>query len=179
VEYLGDIFTATRIAWMTDGRFDHGRVDAHLSTSCDVPLRGKPDDSVEKATKGLPFQQLTEPHHRLGVGDFAAVDATEVAVHEVAHELPLELLVAPILQVFEHQHSKRHLRGRAIAAATAALVESTPHRLQHPVDEHLVIEQLVDHPQLGIHQRARVGRSEENCIPESSLPVAPANHLYF
>ena len=56
--------------------------------------------------------------HRLGVGDFAAADAREVAIHQVRPDFAFQGRIAPIAQVLQHEQPQHHL-GRAPPAARA------------------------------------------------------------
>lgn len=161
---------------MTDRRFDDRRVDAHFATSGDASCSGHLDDALEQGTQAVALQKLAQAHHRLGVRHRAAVDPAEVSVHEVAGDLPLELLVAPVLEVLEHQHPQRHLGGSAEAAAPTALGETSPHRFENAVDQRLVVQDPVDSTKHRIHQPLRVRSPEQNRIPEATLAVSAPNH---
>src|SRR4029077_3975141 len=56
--------------------------------------------------------------HRLGIRCPAAAYMGEVPVHQISPHLPLQHLIAPVPDVFEHQQSQYHV-GRCTPAATA------------------------------------------------------------
>src|SRR4029077_6006088 len=56
--------------------------------------------------------------HRLGIRCLAAAYMGEVPVHQISPHLPLQHLIAPVPDVFEHQQSQYHV-GRCTPAATA------------------------------------------------------------
>src|SRR5579863_6029760 len=175
-EHLGDVLAEARIARMTDRRFDDRRVDAHLSTARDASCSGQLHDALEEGPQAVALEQLPQTHHRLGVRHLAAVDPAEVPVHEVAGDLPLELLVAPVLEVLEHQHPQRNLRRGAVPATPATLSEASPHRFEDTVDQRLVVEQLVDATKYRIHEFLRVRSPEQNRVPQASLAISAPNH---
>ena len=86
-------------------------------------------------------------------------------------------------QVNERPHESLHAEvppGRSpISSASSALRKSSAHRLEHPIDERVVIENFVDPTELALHQFARVRRAKENCIPKCTLTVASTKHPYF
>ena len=163
----------------SDRRLDHRRVDAHLPTARDASLDCEPDDALEDGAKSLAFEQLPEADHRLGIRHLASVDAAEMAIDEVALYLPFELPVAPILQMLEHQQPNGHLGGRPAAPTSAALGEADSHRVEHPVDQLLILQQNVDATERGLHQLARVRCSKQNRGPQPLLSVSSADHGDF
>src|SRR5262249_11574154 len=63
-----------------------------------------------------------------------------------------------------------------IPTSLTALGEARSHRLQHRVDQLVVIEQLVDATERPIHQLLGVRSAKEHGVPETSLTVSPSNH---
>ena len=176
---LRDVLAEPRVARVPDRRFDDCGVDAHLATTRHATLSGLLDDSREQPPQNLAIEKLPEPNHRLGVRNLPAIDPAEVPVDEVARHFPLELLVAPLLQVLQNEQPQRDLSGRAFTATTCALLEATAHRVENAVNQLLIVEDLVDASKGRGHQRARVRRAKENGIPERALAVAPTNHDEF
>jgi hypothetical protein len=111
---------------------------------------------------------------RLRVGYFAELDTAEVPIDEIAGHFPLELLVAPVAQVLEHEQPQHDLGRRAASTATRALRPATPHYSNYFVDDLVVIEQLIDPSELRIHHLARTRqlRAEEHHVIERQLTAA-------
>lgn len=137
------------------------------------------NDALENGAKRRALEQLAETNHCFGVGHLARVDSAEVPVHEVALHLPLELLVAPILQMLENQHPKGNLGRCARATAATALRKATAHRLEDGLHQGVVLENLVDATKPRIHLLFGLEIPETKYLPESALPVATAKHPDF
>jgi hypothetical protein len=50
------------------------------------------------------------------------------------------------------------------------------HRRKHPVQEHVVVQSLVDATEPRIHLLLRLEIAEPENVPEPALPVAASNH---
>src|SRR5580658_8540843 len=118
---LGNVLTETRIARVPNRRFYDGRIDTQLAATGHASSHGELNDTLENAAQRRALEQFSKTDHRLGVGHLARVDSAEVPVDEVTLHFPLELLVAPILQVLENQHAQRHFRRRPAATTAPAL----------------------------------------------------------
>jgi hypothetical protein len=62
--------------------------------------------------------------------------------------------------VLEDEHAQCNFGRRSAATATTALRESTPQRIQDPVDERIVVQGLVDATKPRIHLLLRLEIAE-------------------
>jgi len=173
----GHVIAETAVAREVNRCLDDRGVGAHAVPSRDPGVDGERDDSVEQWPENLFVEQLAVPHHRLRVRHNAGVDPAEAPIDEVAVHFPLELLVAPLKEMLEHEHAKDDFRRRARPAARRALGMPTPQRRDHAVDDRVVIKELIDPLQPRVHELLwrRQRPAEEHRICERSLTLSAAS----
>src|SRR5439155_10742778 len=90
---------------IADRRLDHRRVHSQPAAPRDLALNRHAHHPFEHTAEEVALQQLPQADEGLGVGHRTAPQAAEVPVRDAAAYLPLELLVAPGLEMLEH-HSR-------------------------------------------------------------------------
>ncbi len=81
--------------------------------------------------------------------------------------------------MFENQRAKRHLRGRPVATTAPALRKAHAHRLEHRIDQRVVLKNFIDATKPRIHLLLGLEIPELKHLPESALTVATAKHPDF
>jgi hypothetical protein len=102
-EHTDTVLTKAAVRRVADRRLDHRGIDAQLPPPRHVVGPGLGDHPLEHLLQHRPVEKLPQPHERLGIRNPPAAESAEVSVDDVAPHLPLELLVAPSLEVLEHQ----------------------------------------------------------------------------
>jgi hypothetical protein len=123
---------------------DHGRVDPHPTPTADLLLFRDRDDAVEHLPQGVSLEELPETDHRLGVRHIAHADAAEIAIRQAAAHFPFERLVAPVLQVLEHEHAQSDLRWRARSTLPMTLWMALREHLEHTIHQLGVVQSVID-----------------------------------
>jgi hypothetical protein len=81
--------------------------------------------------------------------------------------------------VLENQHAKHHFRRRPKTASATALRKAPAHRIEHAVEQRIVVQGFIDATKPRIHLLLRLEIPETQHFPESALPVATAKHPDF
>src|SRR5207253_4242073 len=84
-------------------RLDHRRIHPQPAAPRDPALNRHAHHPVEHRAEEVALQELPQADEGLAVGHRAAAQAAEVPVRDAAAYFPLELLVAPALEMLEHQ----------------------------------------------------------------------------
>src|ERR1700722_18654479 len=106
---------------MMDVGLHHRRVHPHPSSSGYALVTGYPHYACMNLFEHLRPERQAPTAHRLGIRCLAAAYMGEVPVHQISPHLPLQHLIAPVPDVFEHQQSQYHV-GRCTPAATATVL---------------------------------------------------------
>src|SRR5438876_244222 len=88
---------------IADRRLDHRRVHSQPAAPRDLALNRHAHHPFEHSAEEVALQELPQADEGLAVGHRTAAQAAEVPVRDAAAYLPLELLVAPGLEMLEHQ----------------------------------------------------------------------------
>ena len=125
------------------GFYDRG-VDAKSATMRDPGTLGNLDHLSVQLLDDRGAECPRDLHDRLRIRDFAGIDARKHAIHQIGAHLALQVVVAPVEQMLQHQHPDHDLRRRAGTAATATLRPTSFECLRDDLNHRFVLEQRVD-----------------------------------
>ena len=109
----------------------------------------------------------------LRIGHFVRIDARECAIDQVRPDFLLQVVVAPVEEMFQDQHPNHDLRGRPWSPAATALRPPRLERLRHHLNHRFVLEQRIDTPQPVGPQFVSIGQQH---FEETALALSASDH---
>jgi len=110
---------------------------------------------------------------RLRIRDRARADAREGPIHQIGPDLVLERVVAPAIQVLQHEHAQHHLGGRAGTPAPPTLRPAGLQRRHDRIKHGRLLQQRVDPLEIGGPELAGIGQHD---FPDTALTLATTDH---
>ena len=110
---------------------------------------------------------------RLRVRHFAGIDPRERAIDQIRAHFVLQVVVAPVEQMLQHQHPDDDLGRRAGTSAATTLRPPRFERLGDHLNHGLVLEQRVDSPQPVGPQFVSIGQQH---FEQTALALSASDH---
>ena len=161
------------VARIVDVRLDHGRVDPQPSAAGHAPPPGDLHQPLQEGLERVRLEELRQADERLGVRHALAIDAAEGPVDEAAPDLALALVEAPVAEMLEQEHAQDDGDGRPETPATAAQRVSAAEGGFEQVNEGIIVQDLVDRPELGVPELVPVGQQH---FEDAALRIRATDH---
>jgi hypothetical protein len=123
------------------------------------------DDAVVERLEGLRPDGGGPADQGGVVGDALEVDAAELAQHQAVVDEGLGLGVAPGVEPHHHEHPEDDLDRGGGAAAGSGLWVTAGEIVADPVDDRIVVEQLVEVLELRLEAEIELGDQREQIGP--------------
>jgi hypothetical protein len=154
------------------GFYDRG-VDAKSTPVRDAGTLGHLHDLPVQLLNDCGAEYAGDLQNRFRVRDFSRIDPGEGAIPKIGSHLRLEIIIAPIEEMLEDQHSQHHIRRCPSRSAPSTLRPPCLERLRDSLNHGLVLEQRVALAQPVGPQLVPV-RQED--LEQTALALATLNH---
>jgi hypothetical protein len=149
---------------------DHRAVDPQLPAPGHARRPSQLDDPVEQPVQRRGLDQVGPAQQRRAVRHRLQRQAAELAQHQAVGHEPLGLLVAPAVQVLDHQHAQHDLHRRRGPAGHRRPRPAPDQVVADQPEQRVVVEQAVDRRQLRLEPQRQPRHGVEQAV--RIVPVA-------